>query len=177
MKNSRGVKAVGIIILAAAILADTLTIRAQDQSQPAQAQSNSVVAIVADAEGFPTVPNNQLPLFGTYWTVLSYTPFSIAPVPYAPLDPTQGVYSMGNNSYLVDVPTAQLPASQQYGNRALSQAEATSIVQAQATALLNLIEQIQTAQSADASATMSRGGMMRMDDDSGGAMPMFSCYQ
>ncbi len=80
---------------------------------------------------------------------------------------------MGNGEFLVDTPGGQINVPRQYANRTLSQAQAASIVQADAGALSNLISQIQIAQAEAAQpvatpAAMSRGGMMSMVDSGSG---------
>src|ERR1017187_2187487 len=41
----------------------------QTQPQSNQQQPESFVAVVADAQGLPSVPADQRPSFGTYWKV------------------------------------------------------------------------------------------------------------
>ncbi|MGD0251103.1 MAG: hypothetical protein ABSC01_00220, partial [Verrucomicrobiota bacterium] len=71
MKTMRVVSVAGaVLVWAAGIFFDSTFIsQAQMQMPPVQAQPDSVVQVMADAEGLQLVPLDQLPKAGTVWTV------------------------------------------------------------------------------------------------------------
>jgi Alpha/beta hydrolase of unknown function (DUF900) len=115
---------------------------ARAQTQAAPAQNDSIIAAIADAQGLPRVPADQLPALATYWTVQASGPaFVLAPLPW-PQDDLPA-YEMAEGQYLLDATHGLVFSAQGATNVALSQAEATALLEAQATAVLNLIAEVQ----------------------------------
>ena len=121
------------------------------QSQPSQQPPDSVVAVVADAQGLPLVPPDQIPFFGTFWEVRSSLPCLTAPLPFPPFDTNTPVYAIGDpgagGQFLVDETAGQVISPQaQSGRRALRSMTTASILQAQAEELQTFIAQVQARQ-------------------------------
>ncbi|MCX5682083.1 MAG: hypothetical protein NT049_00125, partial [Planctomycetota bacterium] len=122
----------------------TAAATAQAQKQPGRQTPDSVVAIVADAQGLPSVPSDQRPFFGTFWEVRSSLPCMTAPLPCPPIDPNTPVYAIGGDQFLVDETAGELLAPQaQYSRRTLSTMDSASILQAQVSELQNFVAQVQ----------------------------------
>ncbi len=141
-----------------------------DNIAPVQsAQADSVVSAVAEDQGLPLLTPDQVPFYGTFWTVLPGPVGAIAPFPCPPLDPSVPVYAIADGQFLVDETGGQVPVMTR---RVRLQAQATgntvvSVVAAEADAVANLIAQIQTTAVNQQMGTMARA--MGMDVSS----PMF----
>ena len=124
-----------------------------------QQQSDSVVAIVAEAQGLPLVAAYQWPLCGSLWIASNSLPCLIPPLPCPPADPGTPVYALGPNQFLADQTAGPLtgPLPPPYRDRALSAADYAAIVQAQADELQSFVGRLQARQ---ASAQM---GALDMD--------------
>ena len=152
MKLSEQVVAIATTFTLAGLLAFAITTAsAQAQTQPNQQPPDSVVAVVADAQGLPFVPPDQRPVFGTFWDVHSSLPCLGAPLPFPPLDPATPVYAIGDpaagGQFLVDQTAGQVVSPQaQYGRRALRSMSTASILQAQAEELQTFVAQVQARQ-------------------------------
>lgn len=131
----------------------------QTQLQSSQPQPESVVAVVADALGLPSVPADQLPPFGTYWKVQNSHPCVTAPLPFLPHDPSLVVYAIGGGQFLVDETDGQLVSSlpSPHGQTALGAADYAAILQGQVHELQSFVAHIQAAQ---LNAQSSRNGQM-----------------
>lgn len=88
---------------------------------------DSVVAVVADAQGLPLVPAEQLPWHGTFWIVRNSVPCVIAPLPCPPLDPSLPIYAISDHQFLVDE-TAGPMMVRQIGKNSLSLLQRISFV-------------------------------------------------
>ncbi len=137
----------------AAISTTAAPISAPAQLATRQArQSDSVVAVVADAMGLALVPPEERPPFGTFWSVRSSFPCIPAPAPCPPLDTNIPVYAIGDpifgGQFLVDRTAGQILASQTRGlsQRGLSAADAASVLAAQADQLLAFVAKVQERQ-------------------------------
>lgn len=125
-------------------------------------QIDSVVAVVANDQGLPLVPREELPFYGTFWTVRPSIPCVLAPLPCPPLADWP-IYAIGNGQFLVDE-TGGLLLSQPNRFGALSSAEASSIISQQAEELLNhiaWIQEVQLRQSMQMSTLESDGPLCR----------------
>ncbi|MGA3284358.1 MAG: hypothetical protein ABSD57_07865, partial [Verrucomicrobiota bacterium] len=112
-------------------------------SSPPDGQ-DSVVQVVADSHGLPLVPFDQLPRAGTWWVVGTN---GLVPVPYPcpPNDPNAVFYALGPDGvFLADASGGTVP--QPTGRQAMLGVSTSTLVQAQADSLLNLIVQQQTVQ-------------------------------
>lgn len=132
---------------------------AQTQSAP----PDSIVQLTAEAQGLELLPPEEVPPFGTFWLV---TPGGfgclLAPLPTRP-DATLPTYPIVDGIYLVDGTGGQaLPDTLPAERRTTDLINAA--LEAQATAVVNLISQIQGAQ-------MSRALSSRfsLDAESGGS--------
>ena len=136
------------MVLALAAIITTAT--AQVLSLPSQPPPDSVVAVLAGAQGLPFVPPDQRPVFGTFWEVHSSLPCLGVPLPFPPLDPATPVYAIGDpaaGQFLVDETAGQVISPQtQYVVRAVRLMSAASILQAQAEELQNFVAQVQARQ-------------------------------
>jgi len=114
-----------------AILGPAFNLHAAPASLSAQpAAEDSIVSIVADAQGLPLVPPDQVPQFGTFWLGGAG---GAVPLPCSPIG--LPVYAIAEGQFLV-ADTSGEPAADSTTAAALT---------AQANALVNLITQIQTA--------------------------------
>lgn len=86
LMNQSGRAATIVITLAlVSLLGSTITTaKAQGQLQASSPPPDSVVALVAEAQGLPFVPPDQRPFFGTFWEVHSSLPCVDAPLPFPP---------------------------------------------------------------------------------------------
>jgi hypothetical protein len=145
MKTSR------VILLGAGTVSACFLLQAQtalvgrfnDDLAPVQAPGpDSIVQVTAEAYGLPPVAYGDLPRFGTYWEFLPGG--GAAPLPCPPDDSTLPLFSITDNIFLVDATGGQafLPARR----TSLMSARnlAASALDAQATAVAHLIDQIQT---------------------------------
>ena len=152
MKLSEQAVAIATTFTLAGLMAAAITsATAQVQPQPSQQPPDSVVAVVADAQGLPFVPPDQRPVFGTFWEVRSSLPCITAPLPFPPLDPATPVYAIGDSAaggqFLVDQTAGQVVSPQaQFGRRALRSMSTDSILQAQAEKLQTFVAQVQARQ-------------------------------
>ena len=124
---------------------------------PLPAQSaDSIVQITADAQGLALVPPEQLPLFGTYWLIFpgGINGCSAAPLPMPPVGyPT--VYQVADGQFIVDGIAGQGAVTE-------------PVLEAQATTIVNLINQIQGTQAAQFSRQMGMAMDMDAPDIPGG---------
>jgi hypothetical protein len=118
----------------------TSTGQAQSQTEP-----DSVVALVADAQGLPFVPAENRPVAGTYWEVRNSLPCVTVPLPCPPFDPNTPVYALGGGHFLADETAGTLipPLPAQYRRRTLGTADYAAIAQAQVGELQELAAQFQ----------------------------------
>jgi len=128
---------------------------------------DSIVQATAEAQGLQLVAPENLPPFGTFWEVM---PFGLEPPLPCPLfDSSLPVYAITDNSFLVDATGGQ-GASPQAANLRQSAAASmagTSAVNASApalaTAVANLINQVQTAQANRQAGQQAQSTMMASD--------------
>ncbi len=116
---------------------------AQFLSEPPE--TDSVVAVIADAQRLAHVPREHLPWHGTYWTVRNTVPCVQAPLPFSPLDPSVRVYSIGSSHFLVDMMDEPL-FWRGVVRTSLSRADSALLVQKQADELTSHIASIQQAE-------------------------------
>ena len=151
------------LLSAGMLIATAFLAVGQIQLQPSQPEPDSVVAIVADAQGLPFVSAEDQPPFGTYWEAHNSLPCLTVPMPCPPSDPNTVVYAVGGGHFLADMTAGpligQLPSP--YRHRDLSAADYAAILQAQAGELQNFIVQDQAWQ---LSAQSTRNGTMNALD-------------
>ncbi len=139
----------GAELLTAGMLVATACLSAgQTQLQPSQQPPDSFVAVVAAAQGLPSVSaENQAPV-GTYWEVRNSLPCLTAPLPFPPRDSNTVVYAIGGGQFLVDESSGPLvpPLAAPYARTTLSTADYAAILQAQVGELQNFVARIQAAQ-------------------------------
>ena len=124
--------------------AQTLSIQAVSDIGTVQpAVADSIVQITAESQGLQAVPYADLPLFGTYWEVMPGN--GMAPLPCPPFDPTLPIYAITDNIFLVDATYGQVVVNPRRTAMMSSSSATTFTLDAQATAVANLIEQVQTA--------------------------------
>ncbi len=138
---------------------------------------DSIVQITAEAQGLQLVSPDNLPPFGTYWEVMPYG--VMAPLPCPPFDPTLPIYAItDNNIFLVDATGGQLLVNPRR-TTAMS-AAVNDAAESLATAVVNLINQVQTSEANRQARSMMRAMGMNVSDDSDdsgdGFSPMFSGY-
>ncbi len=162
------------------VLAITFTSHAQTVATTVQsASADSIVSVVAEAQGLPLLSPDHVPFCGTFWIVLPGSVGAIAPFPCPPLDPSVPVYQIADGQFLVDETGGQVPVmTRRVGLQAHTVA---SVLVAEADAVANLIAQVQTTAANQQARMMARA--MGMDvpspgDGSGdggdGSSPMFS---
>ena len=130
---------------------------------------DSIVQITAEMQGLQAVQFGDLPQFGTYWEVMPGG--GMAPLPAPVFDPSLPIYAIAGNIYLVDASYGQLPVNPSQTSM-LSASSATSAtaaaVQAEATAVANLIDQVQAASATSLAASSTT---MSATDASGPTLP------
>ncbi len=163
--------------------AQTLTVSGlNNDAMPVQsAVPDSIVQVTAEAQGLQLVSPENLPPCGTFWEVM---PGGImAPLPCPPFDPTLPVYAITDNIFLVDATGGQLAVSPRQSAAAMSATAAVNDAAASlATAVVNLINQVQTAQANRQARSMMRAMGMGVPSpgdggdsgDVGDYSPMFS---
>jgi hypothetical protein len=157
MKKTRMVSA-GI----AFVLAITFSLHAQNRAilvQPAQA--DSLVSIVAEAQGLQPVSPADLPIIGgTFWWVMPGG--AAVPAPCPPQDLSAAIYQITEGQFLVDETGGQVTVNS-LQSRTQTQTTSSTVaseVTLQADAVVNLITQIQTAAANQQTrATMQAMGM------------------
>jgi len=123
-------------LLMAGILGPAFNLHAAPTSLSAQpAAEDSIVSIVAGAQGLPLVPPDQVPQFGTFWVGGASGTGGAAPLPCQPIDPSLPIYAIAEGQFLVADTGGGPPAG----------SPTAAALTAQANALVNLIAQIQTA--------------------------------
>ena len=152
------------------VLAITLTLHAQTAfsvrtvSTPTAVQSvseDSVLAVVAEAQGLQLVPPEEVPPYGTFWTVLPGSGGGItAPFPCPPLDPSLPIYAIADGQFLVVDGTTNVGGA------------SAAVLAEQANAVVNLITQVQTVAANRQVRTMARAmGMDVQTPDAGSNYP------
>ena len=126
-----------MVSAAGIIFSSSFGAAAQAQTDPAPSLPDSIVAEVAASQGLVRLAPEEVPAFGTFWTVQNPCPYAFLPVPFAPLDPTLPVYSLENGKILVDATGGQVIWSRRVGVNAPSQAEAAAVLQVQTEAVLD----------------------------------------
>jgi len=115
---------------------------------------DSIVQITAEMQGLQVVAYGDLPPYGTYWEVMPGG--GMAPLPAPLFDPSLPIYAMTDTIFLVDASNGQLAVNpRQTAMMAMSATSATTAaVQTEATAVANLIDQVQTASASPALQSM-----------------------
>jgi hypothetical protein len=168
MNTLRTRTALTALALATAIATSLAQVQTATQQPP-----DSVVAVVADAQGLPLVPPDQIPFFGTFWEVRSSLPCLTAPLPFPPVDTNTPVYAIGDpvsgGQFLVDETGGQVISPQtRYSRRIVSTMDSASIVQAQVTELQNFIAQVQVSQAEAVLRASGRMDALTPDGQDGG---------
>ena len=115
---------------------------------PVQPAPDSIVQVTAEAQGLLLVAPEDLPFGGTFWEVM---PGGImAPLPCPPIDQTLPIYAITDTAFLVDATGGQVTVNtRQLKTMSLTQAATSDVVASaldtQATAIVDLINQVQTA--------------------------------
>jgi hypothetical protein len=165
-------KSIRMVILVVGVVFSPHLLRAQtatvgsfngDIMQVQLAQTDSIVSIVAEAQGLQLVPPDQLPLYGTFWTVLPGPGGGvIPPFPCPPLDPSLPIYAIADGQFLVDGTIGgQATLNTPQAGRLAAGSTSAAGLGAQADAVVNLITQVQTAAVNQQMRTMARA--MGMD--------------
>ena len=133
-------------------------------SSPAgQVQKDSVVAVVAGANGLPWVSADKLPPHGTFWLVMNEGSF-LLPMPFRPddLKSAPAFLLSDDGSFLVDATGGILP--QPTKRQAAHGVTSADLVKAQAQAIQDLIAQVQEARLNTELGALPgvKGGMQRM---------------
>jgi hypothetical protein len=183
-------KIIRAIILAAGMVfsphllhSQTFTVSGlNNDAMPVQsAAPDSIVQVTAEAQGLQLVSPENLPPCGTFWEVMPYG--VMAPLPCPPFDPTLPVYAITDNIFLVDSTGGQLAVSPRQSAAAMSATAAVNDAAASlATAVVNLINQVQTAEANRQARSMMRAMGMAVPSpgdggdsgDGGDYSPMFS---
>ncbi len=131
-------------------------------------QNDSIVCAVAEAQGLQLMPPDQVPLCGTFWTVLPGPGGGVGlPFPCPPLDPSLPIYAIADGQFLVDGTIGgQATLNTSQAGRLAASSMSAAALEAQANAVLNLITQVQTTAANRQIRTMARA--MAMDASSPG---------
>jgi len=126
------------------------------------APPDSIVQVTAEAQGLPLLTPDQVPFCGTFWWVMPGG--AAVPAPCPPLDLSAPIYQIADGQFLVDETGGQVEVVANTRTSSLQAASTvnavTSALEAQATALVTLITQVQTtAANQQARATMQAMGM------------------
>ena len=152
-----------------------------DNIAPVQlAQTDSIISLVAEAQGLQLVPSDQVPFCGTFWMVLPGPSGITAPLPCPPLDPSLPIYAIADGQFLVDgtIGGGGFEHAATAGRQATSSTSAAAL-EVQANAVVNLITRVQTAAANQQMRTMARAMGMNVPSPGGdgsgdGSLPMFS---
>jgi len=159
-------KIIAVILLTAGLVFSPAPLHAQtslvgslnNDIEPVQpAVPDSVVQITAEMQGLQAVAYSDLPTFGTYWEVMPGG--GMAPLPAPVFDPSLPIYAIAGNIYLVDASYGQLPVNpRQTATMSASSTTSTTAaaVQTEATAVANLIDQVQAASATAAAQSMAK---------------------
>ena len=144
-----------LFILSLSLSTAPILAPAQLLSEPTK--RDSVVAVVADAEGLTLVAREELPWFGTFWVVRNSVPSIIAPLPCPPLNQSYPVYAISSRQFLVDETDGPLVL---LGTRkaTLTSADYAAIVERQVNDLANHVAWIQEAELKAEMSTMDSEG-------------------
>ena len=104
---------------------------------------DSAVQITAEMQGLQCVAYCELPLFGTYWEVMPGG--TMAPLPGPCFDPSLPTYAITGNIFLVDASYGQLAVNPRQTATMSTTSATTAALQAEATAVADLIDQVQAA--------------------------------
>jgi hypothetical protein len=178
MTKTQMVSAGIAFILAIAFISHAQAATITGQSAPA----DTIVGVVAEAQGLQWVPPDQAPFCGTFWMVLPEPGGGIAPLPYPALDLSLPIYVIADGQFLVDGTGGnQTTLNLARVGRLAVRSTSAAAVQAQADALVDLITQVQTTAANQQMRTMARAmgvDVPASDEDGGGAgggfSPMFS---
>jgi len=107
-------------------------------------QPDSIVQITAEMQGLQPVAFSELPIYGTFWEVMPGG--CMAPLPAPIFDSSLPIYAITDNIFLVDATGGQLAINSRQADMLSAAGGATAVVQAEATAVANLIEQVQASQ-------------------------------
>mgnify|MGYP001767454456 CR=1 FL=1 len=132
-----------VLMGAGTLLASVVISPAQLLSE--STKNDSVVAIVADSQGLPLVPREELPWFGTFWVVRNSVPSIIAPLPCPPLNQSYPVYAITSRQFLVDETDAPLVLLGNRKTSSLTSADYEAIVTKQIECVMNHVTWIQEA--------------------------------
>jgi hypothetical protein len=105
---------------------------------------DSIVRIVADSDGLSPLLPEEVPLYGTFWTVFPGLGGIPVPMPCPPLDPSFPIYTIADGQFLVDETGGVLP--QPPGRQAMMGVSSATLIQTQVNMVLDLIGQVQEAQ-------------------------------
>ena len=125
------------------VFALVIGLTVQNGAVALSAQVDSIVQIMADAQGLVLVPPNQAPRIGTYWLFMPGPGGGIAPpMPCPPLDPGLPIYAIASG-----ISGGQFLVDGTIGGQAAvntTQAKRLANLEAQANAVVNLITWVQT---------------------------------
>lgn len=133
--------------------------------QPAQA--DSIVQLTAEAHGLTQVAREDLPRSGTFWLVM---PNGMAPLPCPPNDTSFPVYQIAEGQFLVDATGGTVAPNR----RLAANSMVNSALEAQASAVVNLIERVQAVQFQQG--MLSAFGIEDEMDSPSGFSSMFAVY-
>jgi hypothetical protein len=135
------------------------------------AAPDSIVQILADANGLELLSPGQAPRSGTFWWITASG--NAVPAPCPPLDLTAPIYQLAANQFLVDQTGGAIPAiPRRFGMQAQTTGGTpVSGLEMEADTVLNLIERVQAA-AASQQMGMMAGRTMSMNV-SGGPVPGF----
>ena len=144
------------------------------------AQPDSIVAVAAESQGLSQIAQEDLPRGGTYWWVQPGG--QAVPTPFPPPDMSQPIYQITDVQFLVDQTGGQVVMNPHRLDLRAATTSAASAAAAQANAVVNLINQVQTTTANQQMRTMIRS--MGMDSltpdgtdgssDSGDSSPDFT---
>jgi hypothetical protein len=118
---------------------------------PAQsATPDSIVQLVADAQGLAQAAPADLTGGGTFWVIMpGYGGGGVTALPYPCISPALAglpVYGITDNAFLVDATGGQLMTGTQRAGRMAANMTVESALESQASAVVNLINMVQGAQ-------------------------------
>jgi len=123
--------------------------------------ADSIVQLTADAQGLQLLSPDQIPFSGTFWTIVPGPGTMALPFPCPPPGVNLPTYSIADGVYLVD-------------DTATTNAVTQADLEAQATTVVNLIGQVQTAAGNQQSPMMARAMGDGVPFPSGGGTNSYS---
>jgi hypothetical protein len=129
---------------------------------------DSIVQITAEARGLELLAPSDVPPSGTFWQVSPDAGGGVIPppLPCPPVNLALPIFKIANGQYLIDGTVGQAPAGISHASRMSTSVMTSSDLETQASAVANLISQIQDTATPQATVAAGSATMSSMDSSS-----------